>query len=107
MDLLSFRFFTDYPQVAMLARLVERICRAHIRRQVDDPEVCDELTPRFSWGCKRPSFSNDFYPIFTKPGIPADLPLDGVVGEQDPQAAELRLTPPDVPAPPARPVRRG
>jgi cation diffusion facilitator CzcD-associated flavoprotein CzcO len=69
MDLLFFRFFTNYPQVAGLARLVEKICRAHIRRQVDDPAVRDALTPRFSWGCKRPSFSGDFYPIFNKPGV--------------------------------------
>src|SRR5439155_10733840 len=37
MDLLFFRFFTDYPQVARLARGIERICRRHIRRQVTDP----------------------------------------------------------------------
>lgn len=69
MDLLFFRFFTNYPQVAGLARLVERICRAHIRDQVADPGIQDALTPRFSWGCKRPSFSNDFYPIFNRPGV--------------------------------------
>jgi cyclohexanone monooxygenase len=66
MDLVFFRVFTDYPRVARLARLVERLGRWHIGKQVRDRVTREALTPRYSWGCKRPSFSNDFYPIFNR-----------------------------------------
>ena len=69
MDLVFWRAFTDYGQVRRLGRLVERIARRHIRGQVDDPATVEQLTPRYSWGCKRPSFSNRFYPIFNRENV--------------------------------------
>lgn len=36
--------------------------RAHLRRQVRDPELRAKLTPTFAFGCKRPTFSNRYYP---------------------------------------------
>jgi cation diffusion facilitator CzcD-associated flavoprotein CzcO len=69
MDLVFMRVFTNYPQVAGLARGAERLARWHIRRQVRDPALQESLTPHYSWGCKRPSFSNDFYPIFNRDDV--------------------------------------
>ena len=42
------------------------IAKAHLRRQVKDPELRRKLTPDYSFGCKRPTFSNDYYPTFTQ-----------------------------------------
>jgi cation diffusion facilitator CzcD-associated flavoprotein CzcO len=69
MDLVFWRAFTNYGQVRWMGRLVERLARRHIRGQVDDAGTADRLTPRYSWGCKRPSFSNVFYPIFNRENV--------------------------------------
>ncbi len=36
---------------------------------VDDPELRAKLTPDYPWGCKRPLFSNDYYPAFNRPNL--------------------------------------
>ena len=69
MDLVLFRVFTNYPQVAWLARRVEALGRRHIRRQVHDRATQEALTPNYSWGCKRPSVSNEFYPMFNRDDV--------------------------------------
>jgi cation diffusion facilitator CzcD-associated flavoprotein CzcO len=77
MDLVFFRVFTNYRQVAWLARLVERLAKRHICAQVHTPSIQDALTPRYNWGCKRPSFSNDFYPIFNRDNVTLETnPID-------------------------------
>jgi cation diffusion facilitator CzcD-associated flavoprotein CzcO len=38
-------------------------------REVEDPEVRDKLTPRYSLGCKRPSFSNEYIPTFNRQNV--------------------------------------
>lgn len=69
MDLVFWRAFTNYGQVRFMGRAVETQARKHIRKQVDDPQVAEQLTPKYSWGCKRPSFSNIFYPIFNRANV--------------------------------------
>jgi cation diffusion facilitator CzcD-associated flavoprotein CzcO len=46
---------------------IEAIGRAHLRRQVRDPELREKLTPRYRFGCKRPILSNTFYPALAAP----------------------------------------
>lgn len=41
---------------------VEAIGRAHLRRQVRDPELRAKLTPHYRFGCKRPILSNTYNP---------------------------------------------
>lgn len=41
---------------------IEALGRAHLRRQVRDPELRAKLTPRYRFGCKRPILSNTYYP---------------------------------------------
>ena len=36
---------------------------------VSDPEIRRRLVPDHPWGCKRPLFSNDFYPAFNRPNL--------------------------------------
>lgn len=55
-----------YRYVSIANRLAEQLCRAHLARQVRDPELRRRLTPDYSFGCKRPTFSNDYFPTFTK-----------------------------------------
>ncbi|HET9422654.1 MAG TPA: NAD(P)/FAD-dependent oxidoreductase [Nocardioides sp.] len=58
-----------YKTLPLFNRLAERWCRAHLRRQVRDPELRRKLTPDYSFGCKRPTFSNDYFPTFTRPDV--------------------------------------
>jgi cation diffusion facilitator CzcD-associated flavoprotein CzcO len=48
-------------QTALIAP-VEAIGRAHLRRQVKDPELRAKLEPHYRFGCKRPILSNTYNP---------------------------------------------
>lgn len=58
-----------YRQAQLTNRGAELLARAHLRRQVKDPEVRRQLTPDYSFGCKRPTFSNNYYPTFNQPHV--------------------------------------
>ena len=47
----------------------EKIARAHLRKQVKDPELRRRLTPQYRLGCKRVLLSNDWYPALTRPNV--------------------------------------
>jgi cation diffusion facilitator CzcD-associated flavoprotein CzcO len=55
-----------YKQAKLLNRGAAALATRHLRRQVKDPELRRQLTPDYSFGCKRPTFSNDYYPTFTR-----------------------------------------
>jgi cation diffusion facilitator CzcD-associated flavoprotein CzcO len=38
-------------------------------REVKDPVVREKLTPKYSLGCKRPSFSNEYIPVFNRENV--------------------------------------
>lgn len=64
-------------ELPFLTRNMERVCRAHLKRQIpDDPELRRKLTPQYSFGCKRPTFSNDYYPTFRRENV--TLITDGI-----------------------------
>jgi cation diffusion facilitator CzcD-associated flavoprotein CzcO len=56
-------------ELPFLTRALERVCRAHLKRQIEDPELRRKLTPKYSFGCKRPTFSNDYYRTFNRPNV--------------------------------------
>jgi cation diffusion facilitator CzcD-associated flavoprotein CzcO len=57
-------------QVPQLTRAMERIGRDWIRKQVrGDPELIEKLTPRYGFGCKRPTMSNDYLRTFTREDV--------------------------------------
>ncbi len=58
-----------YKQFSFLTDSMERACKAHMARQIPDPELRRKLTPTYSFGCKRPTFSNDYYPTFMRPNV--------------------------------------
>lgn len=45
-----------------LLKVMEATARAHLRRQVPDAELRAKLTPDYMFGCKRPTFSNTYFP---------------------------------------------
>jgi len=55
-----------HTRLPFLVRAVEQICRAHLRAQVKDPALRKKLTPKYSFGCKRPSFSNEYLRTFNE-----------------------------------------
>src|SRR6185436_19614117 len=58
-----------YRRMSFLNRSAARAAARHLRKQVPDPELRRKLTPDYSLGCKRPTFSNDYYPTFTRPNV--------------------------------------
>ncbi len=55
---------------------IEGKCVEHIKRQVTDPAIAEKLIPKYDFGCKRPSFTNKFYPVFNKKNV--DLVTDPI-----------------------------
>jgi cation diffusion facilitator CzcD-associated flavoprotein CzcO len=43
--------------------------RRHLQRQVKDPVVREQLTPKYAVGCKRPSFSNTYLKTFNRENV--------------------------------------
>jgi len=58
-----------YKQAKLLNQGAARLAKAHLKRQVHDPEIRARLTPDYSFGCKRPTFSNEYYPTFNRPDV--------------------------------------
>jgi cation diffusion facilitator CzcD-associated flavoprotein CzcO len=52
-----------------LLKATELIARAHLRRQVADPELRRRLVPDFAIGCKRMLLSDDWYPMLSSPNV--------------------------------------
>jgi cation diffusion facilitator CzcD-associated flavoprotein CzcO len=69
LELMMISGVVRYKQFRIANRLAERWCLAHLHRQVRDPELRRGLTPDYSFGCKRPTFSNDYFPTFTRPHV--------------------------------------
>ncbi|WP_280265687.1 flavin-containing monooxygenase [Nocardia wallacei] len=51
-------------QLRPLTKVVEALGRLYIRTQVREPRLREQLTPRYGFGCKRPSMSNEYLRAF-------------------------------------------
>ncbi|MDF2467391.1 MAG: NAD(P)/FAD-dependent oxidoreductase [Ramlibacter sp.] len=56
-------------ELAFLNKTMEQVCKAHIALHIKDPVLREKLTPTYSFGCKRPTFSNTYYPTFNRPNV--------------------------------------
>jgi cation diffusion facilitator CzcD-associated flavoprotein CzcO len=65
--------FTVHPRAMKAAELV---ARAHIRRQIKDPELRRKVTPSYTIGCKRILISNDYYPALARDNV--NVVTDGI-----------------------------
>ncbi|MBS9535318.1 NAD(P)/FAD-dependent oxidoreductase [Mycobacterium sp. M1] len=59
----------NYPYFRRLSIAGMDACKIHRFIQVRDKELRAKLTPNYDIGCKRPSWSNDYYRTFTKPHV--------------------------------------
>jgi cyclohexanone monooxygenase len=78
---LTFPLAAQYFTVNPMAKRMSDAGRAYLRKQVDDPEVRDKLTPRYAVGCKRPGFHNTYLSTFNRDDV--DLvtePIDKITG---------------------------
>jgi cation diffusion facilitator CzcD-associated flavoprotein CzcO len=55
-----------YRQARIFNQAAAALSRRHLHKQVSDPGLRRQLTPDYSFGCKRPTFSNDYFPTFTQ-----------------------------------------
>lgn len=53
----------------LLTNTMERVCKAHMARVIKDEALRKKLTPAYSFGCKRPTFSNTYYPTFNRDNV--------------------------------------
>ncbi len=63
----------EFPR---LSKGIERLCRRHMAHQIPDRALRRKLTPSYSFGCKRPTFSNDYFPTFVRPNV--ELITEGI-----------------------------
>ncbi|MDG3014652.1 NAD(P)/FAD-dependent oxidoreductase [Speluncibacter jeojiensis] len=66
LELMMVSAVLHYRQVRFLNKGAELLARAHMRAQIPDRELRKRLTPHYSFGCKRPTFSNNYFPTFTR-----------------------------------------
>ncbi|OBG90937.1 monooxygenase [Mycobacterium sp. E136] len=45
------------------------LAKMHRFFSIRDPKLREQLTPDYDFGCKRPTFSNSYYRVFTKPHV--------------------------------------
>ena len=58
-----------YKQARPLNKAAALLARAHLRAQVRDERLREQLTPHYDFGCKRPTFSNHYFTTFNKPHV--------------------------------------
>ncbi|HWF53798.1 MAG TPA: NAD(P)/FAD-dependent oxidoreductase [Solirubrobacteraceae bacterium] len=62
---------------------IEALGRAHLRRQVADPELRAKLMPDYRFGCKRPILSNTYYPALARENVLVETDgIDRVEGHE-------------------------
>jgi cation diffusion facilitator CzcD-associated flavoprotein CzcO len=66
---LTFPLAAHFSGIVPLTSRGERVARKHLRDQVEDPEIRKKLTPTYSLGCKRPSFSNEYLKTFNRDNV--------------------------------------
>ena len=78
---LTFPLAAHYFTVNPMARHMDDIGKAILRKQVRDPVVRDKLTPRYAVGCKRPGFHNTYLSTFNRDNVElVTAPIDKITG---------------------------
>lgn len=59
-----------YRQAPWLVAMCEKAGTNNMREQlVDRPDLWDALTPKYGFGCKRPTFSNEYFRTFARENV--------------------------------------
>ena len=78
---ITFPLAAQYFTVNPLAKRMNEVGKAYLRKQVDDPVVRDQLTPRYAVGCKRPGFHNTYLSTFNRDNVRlVTEPIDKITG---------------------------
>ncbi|WP_433678232.1 flavin-containing monooxygenase [Nocardia sp. CA-119907] len=62
---LAVHYHTAFP----MTKYAEWSAKRMLAKQVHDPVIREKLTPKYSFGCKRPSFSNEYLPAFNRDNV--------------------------------------
>ncbi len=74
-----------FKQAKPLNMAAGALAKAHLRAQVRDKDVRKQLTPHYDFGCKRPTFSNQYFKTFNQPNVRLEtnsidhIEADGIV----------------------------
>jgi cation diffusion facilitator CzcD-associated flavoprotein CzcO len=85
-----------YRQAKLFNKAAAWVATRHLHRQVADPELRRKLTPDYSFGCKRPTFSNDYYAAFTRDDVTLETTTIERITADGITTADGRHTPVDV-----------
>jgi cyclohexanone monooxygenase len=78
---LTFTLPAQYYSLNPMAKGMDRVGKSFLRKQVDDPEVRDKLTPRYAVGCKRPGFHNSYLSTYNRDNVElVTEPIDKITG---------------------------
>ncbi len=66
----------QHERLPWMTKVAERACKLNIARSIKDKALRQKLTPQYPFGCKRPTFSNAYYPMFTRQNVA--LITDGI-----------------------------
>ncbi|MGB0954987.1 MAG: flavin-containing monooxygenase [Panacagrimonas sp.] len=59
-----------YRQIPGLVRWAESAGKNNLLEQIpNDPVLREKLTPKYGFGCKRPTFSNDYFKTYTRDNV--------------------------------------
>ncbi|MGV0871262.1 flavin-containing monooxygenase [Mycolicibacterium sp. XJ879] len=78
---LTFTLPAQYFTVNPMAKRMANIGKYYLRKEVDDPQVRDKLTPRYAVGCKRPGFHNTYLSTYNRDNVElVTEPIDKITG---------------------------
>jgi cation diffusion facilitator CzcD-associated flavoprotein CzcO len=78
---LTFTLPAQYFTVNPMAKKMSKVGEAYLRKQVEDSEVRDKLTPRYAVGCKRPGFHNTYLSTYNRDNVElVTEPIDKITG---------------------------
>ena len=69
LELLMVAGVLRYRQLKRFNERAASLAIRNMKRTIKDPVMREKLTPSYSFGCKRPTFSNDYYPTFNLPHV--------------------------------------
>jgi cation diffusion facilitator CzcD-associated flavoprotein CzcO len=58
--------FSMFYKNSLLGSIAQKICQFHMWTKIKDPTVRQQLTPSYTFGCKRVLLSDDFFSVFNR-----------------------------------------